>query len=153
METLNNSMRKLELNKKYEFTIKAPELDSFEVEFSVLTEKINYNVKMSKSSNDVFELVLPDELQSLPEEVEYSVNVFYKTNRFLIESGRIQLTKPIQETIKEEVLNPKFEISMVTEAVKESPEVTPTKNILAELTKKNYINDRVKLALKDLKRV
>jgi hypothetical protein len=144
-------MRKLELDKKYEFTIKAPDLESFHVEFSLMTENINYNIKLVNVRDNIFEMVIPSNLPNLPDAIDYSIQLFSKSNRFLVDSGNVELIRVATPIVAEEKeIN--IEINLLNEETK--VEVTPTKKKieLADLVKREVVNEKVKTMLKNLKK-
>jgi hypothetical protein len=139
-------MNKLQLNKEYEFTIKTSDLSTFDVEFSIITEYLNYNIKMPrKQDSDLFQLTIPT-LENLPNIINYKIYVYNKNNRFLIDEGSTEL---INETTITEDIIPSVKIEMVEEPVKETkgPRID-----LKDLVRKDYINAKVQETLKQFKK-
>jgi hypothetical protein len=138
-------MYKLTTGKPYEFTIKASKLKNFEVEFSFVAENMNYNVKLNKKGNDLFELVIPKELEAHIEKTNYNIFLYSDNNRFTIDSGEIELIKSNAST---ESINVEITSTPLVEKVENSK----SRIELKDLVKKDYLNTKVQGILRDLKR-
>jgi len=131
-------MNKLKFNKKYEFTITAPNITEFTVEFSILEDKLSYNITLTKLKDDVFELIVPK--LNLQKSVNYKIYLLSKNNRFIIDSGII------------EIINDEFTTELETVAESAPIENIPIKReLLRDLIRKSHVNDRVSKVLEDLK--
>jgi hypothetical protein len=130
-------MYKLLIEKSYEFTIKAPKLKDFDVEFSIVTEKINFNIKLNKKGNDIFELVIPKELRSIVEKSNYNIFLYSENNRFSVDSGQLEILESVENKI---------------DSVEIKLESFKPKIDLKDMIKKDYMNKKVKNILKDIKK-
>lgn len=144
-------MYKLTTEKSYEFTIKAPKLENFDVEFSIMTESINYNIKLTKKSDNIYELIIPKELDKIHEEVNYNIFLYSQNNRFSIDSGELQLTKTHE--LAENNLT-EIDIKLISEDVVEEIQLTShtPKIELKDMIRKDYVNKKIKDILKDIKK-